>query len=431
MICLHPRVASLSLLIFGASFGSAHAGKKYTIQEGDNLWTVARKFDTRVKPIAHLNGLDPSKPVKPGTVIQLPADAKTPTANPKAPVAKPTKPVKGAPYTVRNGESAWVIARRFSLKTGELLAANGLDEKKHLKPGQKIVIPGAKAASTKSAPTKRGAPTIVKRLQKPAAYAVVQRRAPLYARADQDSHRVRLVKRGKRLSVIGRQSNWLKIQLSAGEIVWIPAKLAELESPRTVAKKLESAAVAVIAQTKPALEPAKAELTATEEAKDVQQLAGELKNDEQAAEQVAVASQLLLAKLLANDPKPLTAPAANGKYATHGLKYLGTPYRRGGLSSRGLDCSGLVCRVLKDFGKNAPHNAAALFKTGTPIKKNDLKAGDLVFFQNTYRRGISHVGIFIGNGKFVHASTRGRRVRVTSLSEAYYIRHWAGARRVK
>jgi len=112
------------------------------------------------------------------------------------------------------------------------------------------------------------------------------------------------------------------------------------------------------------------------------------------------------------------------------LRYLGTPYRYGGSSSRGTDCSGFVVLVFRSLGISLPHSAAAQFQRGKAVAKEDLRPGDLVFFQNTYVRGISHVGLYLGEGKFIHASVRGHKVRVDSLSDPYYASHYAGARRV-
>jgi cell wall-associated NlpC family hydrolase len=108
----------------------------------------------------------------------------------------------------------------------------------------------------------------------------------------------------------------------------------------------------------------------------------------------------------------------------------GARYRRGGTSRGGFDCSGFTRYVFAKYGVNLPHSSAAQSHVGTPVAKSDLRQGDLVFFQ-TYRRGISHVGIYIGDGRFVHASTHGRGVTVDSLSAAYYAPRYRGARRVK
>lgn len=113
-------------------------------------------------------------------------------------------------------------------------------------------------------------------------------------------------------------------------------------------------------------------------------------------------------------------------------KYLGIRYRYGGSSpSRGFDCSGFVHYLLSRYGIRAPHSAAGLFQVGKPISRSELKPGDLVFFQNTARRrGITHVGIYIGNGKFIHASSGRNRVTISSLHDPYYAARFAGARRL-
>jgi cell wall-associated NlpC family hydrolase len=94
-----------------------------------------------------------------------------------------------------------------------------------------------------------------------------------------------------------------------------------------------------------------------------------------------------------------------------------------------MDCSGLVYRVLASHGIRAPHNSRALYRLGKSVAREDLQAGDLVFF-HTRGRGISHVGIYLGDGKFIHASSAKGRVRVDRLDEGYYARRYVGARRV-
>jgi len=86
--------------------------------------------------------------------------------------------------------------------------------------------------------------------------------------------------------------------------------------------------------------------------------------------------------------------------------------------------------VLLSHGIKAPHSSRQLYKLGKPVSRDQLQPGDLVFF-NTNGRGISHVGIYIGDQKFVHASSAGGKVRVDPLDTGYYQRRYVGARRVR
>jgi len=112
------------------------------------------------------------------------------------------------------------------------------------------------------------------------------------------------------------------------------------------------------------------------------------------------------------------------------LSYRGTRYRMGGTSSSGFDCSGLTQTVYKKWGMLLPRTSTEQFSKGKPVSKNQLNSGDLVFFSNTYKSGISHVGIYVGDMKFVHAAGYGKGVVVSSLKEAYHANHYAGARRI-
>ncbi|MEJ1517390.1 C40 family peptidase [Bacillus cereus] len=112
-------------------------------------------------------------------------------------------------------------------------------------------------------------------------------------------------------------------------------------------------------------------------------------------------------------------------------KYLGVPYVWGGTSPSGFDCSGFVYYVLRQHGiNNLPRVSYDMFNVGTSVNKSDLRAGDLVYFKNTYREGISHVGIYIGDGQFIQASSGDEKVKISNLSGSYYIQHYAGAKRV-
>ncbi|WP_338039743.1 C40 family peptidase [Luteibacter yeojuensis] len=105
-------------------------------------------------------------------------------------------------------------------------------------------------------------------------------------------------------------------------------------------------------------------------------------------------------------------------------------YHRGGRKpSTGFDCSGFVRYVfLHSIGLDLPTNSASQFLAGLKVKRNEMKTGDLVFFR-TRGKAISHVGIYIDNGQFIHSPSAGKTVRVDSLNEAYWAKHFVGAKR--
>lgn len=114
-----------------------------------------------------------------------------------------------------------------------------------------------------------------------------------------------------------------------------------------------------------------------------------------------------------------------------GLELVGINYRRGGTSTdTGLDCSGFVQLVFKDaVGKLLPRTAKEQSEIGHVVDKRELKPGDLVFF-NTMRRAFSHVGIYLGDNRFMHAPRTGSEIRVEDMSQSYWVKRYNGARRV-
>lgn len=106
----------------------------------------------------------------------------------------------------------------------------------------------------------------------------------------------------------------------------------------------------------------------------------------------------------------------------------GTPYKFGGISTVGFDCSGFTQYVFKKFGVSISRSSAAQYKMGTAVAKSKLQEGDLVFF-NTFGKGVSHVGIYVGNGKFAHASSS-KGITIDKLSNSYYQKRYVGAKRV-
>src|SRR5712692_5907095 len=112
--------------------------------------------------------------------------------------------------------------------------------------------------------------------------------------------------------------------------------------------------------------------------------------------------------------------------ARYARMFVGVPYRWGGMSPRtGFDCSGFVAFVYRHFGVSLPHYTRSQFQRGRRVARGALRPGDLVFFA-----GLSHVGLYIGDGRFVHAPHAGTRVSVTSLRGGWYRSTFAGARHI-
>lgn len=110
------------------------------------------------------------------------------------------------------------------------------------------------------------------------------------------------------------------------------------------------------------------------------------------------------------------------------LEKEGTPYVWGGASESGYDCSGFLFSIFAEKGLELPRMADEQFAAGVPVEKDEILPGDMVFFE-TYMPGPSHSGIYIGDGKFVHASSAAKGVTVTPLSKEYYTERFLGARR--
>lgn len=142
---------------------------------------------------------------------------------------------------------------------------------------------------------------------------------------------------------------------------------------------------------------------------------------------------LLLASVLLSacssvPPKEKTASVIAMKAGNTAVNMLGKPYRYGGESPKGFDCSGLVYYSFSRAGMQVPRSSEAQRKAARPVPLNHLLRGDLLFFDQNGRPS-SHVAIYVGDGSFVHAPSSGKRVRIDYLHDAYWKKHFVDARR--
>jgi cell wall-associated NlpC family hydrolase len=125
------------------------------------------------------------------------------------------------------------------------------------------------------------------------------------------------------------------------------------------------------------------------------------------------------------------SPVSARKVTSYAESLVGTPYKYGGNSPDiGFDCSGYVGHVFeRSAGLSLPHNARQISQRGSPVSPSELRPGDLVFY-DTNRQSYSHVGIYLGSDRFIHAPSSGGKVRIEDMNLAYWKKHYNGARRL-
>jgi cell wall-associated NlpC family hydrolase len=259
------------------------------------------------------------------------------------------------------------------------------------------------------------------------------------------------------LTVLSTKSGWVHVKTKRGTDGWIRRDLVSVSKSREVKvtpvtrpvsiskrKELPKAKIAVTQTTK--LRP-----VAHQSAKVVTRqtlVAPSSSSDGQLPETVKTSKNVSDTRIAISDPisdkrnsvvgfaqdfaaSNKSASPVRSTLMSRANSLRGTPYRYGTSGGGTFDCSGFTSAMYRKVGVKLPRTAAEQFGVGLHISKSSLSKGDLVFFRNTAgRRGISHVGIYSGNGMFIHASSRGHAVRIDTLNSGYYSGHFAGGRRL-
>jgi cell wall-associated NlpC family hydrolase/nucleoid-associated protein YgaU len=319
-------------------------------------------------------------------------------------------------YEVQQGDTVGQLATQFGVTIWTILSANSLADADLIRPGMHLKVLPVNGVEHEVQPGES--------LAEIAAFYKVDL-GPLIdfnALSDPDNLKV-----GLRLTIPGAERPQPAYSLASGGLgatvasVPAPAVVAQTASRQTtnVAAAQRSAAQSTLAQAKPAAKP----VAQAKPAAPVAQAA-----PKPAAAQAASKPNTLSAAAVS---APVSVSGAGGSaVVSSAMKYLGARYVFGGTSPAGFDCSGFVWYVHKMLGKSVSRGLWGQLNGGPRIAVSALQPGDTVFFANTYMPGLSHAGIYIGGGRFIHASDESSGVKISSLSDSYWGPRYIGASRL-
>ncbi|MGD0883970.1 MAG: LysM peptidoglycan-binding domain-containing protein [Thermodesulfovibrionales bacterium] len=344
-------------------------------------------------------------------------------------ISNPSGSQADTTYTLKKGDTLYRISKTFRVSLEKIKEANNMTSD-NLKPGVKITIPSKQSTAKRSA---RSSHT-------PSSGSVIEKNHD--AQKDDQSQNVQyhIVRRGDTLMSVAKEYS-------------IPVEeLRELNNINH-SKRLKIGRQLVVKRAGPKTytvkkgdnigKVAKRFSITPDEIMDLNELDSEnlkqgqhllLEDRDEPADTKAPAATLPEASV----SDSIAAAAASTELNSLGMKerlilfakkMLNIPYRFGGSSFIGIDCSGYVQKVYSFLNFPLPRTAREQFSIGEPVSKEDLSIGDLVFFR-TYASFPSHVGIYLGNDLFIHASSRGRKVTIDSLETPYYFKRFIGAKRL-
>ncbi len=436
------KTTMLLALLTIASLGLSQV--TVTVKEGETLGHIAARYGLVSDDIARANGLGDKHLISIGQVLVIPAQrGGVPTSKP-AVAASNTKTT--GTYVVRNGDHDWAIARKFKISQSDLHAANPSVDWRRLPIGTVLSIPGM-ASSVQVPATSKVAPV------KPQAVPAATGAGYTVVKGDNDWIIARkLGTTGEALRAANPGVIWTRLQI--GQKLNAPggAKVVPAVSKRT--PYMAIAKPNVIVRSGPGTSFRNVVQVSTDTTgKVLDAESGWVKLQFPKGTVGWVREDLLkpgqAPKLVASNTTPKVAPERNPGWSRTGrtnvalkpasktgnalldeaFSHLGTRYRYGASRSGAFDCSGFTTYVFKKSGVSLPRTSAQQSTVGQKVDKDELAKGDLVFFKTRGSR-ISHVGIYIGGGKFIHASSGGGQVKTDTLNSGYYQKRYAGARRV-
>ncbi len=403
------------LLTFSLATVTAHAATKtvkHTIKNGETLYTIAKKNHTTIEEVRKVNGLKKGDTLKLGRVLKVPKNTYFP--NKKKKVVKKTntkKSTKSAKYAIKNGDTLFTIARKHHTTIEEVKKANGLKKGETLKLGRVLKVPKntyftdkkkkvakvTKKSKNKRIVQKTNKKTNIKRSSKSAKYTI---------------------KSGDTLSTIARKNHTTIAKLR---------KANGLKKGKTLklGKVLKMPTNSYAKSTK----KKKIKIVKTKTTRQDKKLAKALMNIKSKKTAKSKSQKFSMSDIFFSGK----SKGKSKKMTNLAKKKLGKRYVWGAVGQKNtFDCSGFTSYVCKKNGITIPRTSRAQSTYGKYVSRSNLKPGDLIFFDTSKRRKgyVNHVGIYLGNDRFIHASSAKKKVVITRLGKSFYSKRYKGARRV-
>lgn len=379
---------------------------EYTIKKGDTIFTIARKHHTTIKEVREANNL------KKGEILKLDRVL-------KVPVNTYFSGLKG--YLIQSGDTLFTIARAHHTTIAEVREANNLEKGQTLAIGQLLKVPQNTYNPDQSNQPNEIVTTptvIVKKTENKKSIKLVQHTvergdtlstiAQTYSLNTQELRDLNKLKKGEILK-IGQELDVPYSKQNANKIRLAKIKSSRIQnaqnSQRTQSRTQNRIVVAI-----------------NDSSSDIK-----VSNRNKRVEKKRDLGDIFFSHLNKTDS------SKSNNIISVAKNKLGRKYVWGATGGQNtFDCSGLTTYVYKQNGINLPRRAIAQSKVGTKVTRNNLKKGDLIFFDTSHRRKgyVNHVGIYIGNNNFIHASSAKKKVVITSLNKPFYSERFRGGRRL-
>ncbi len=348
----------------------------YVIRNGDFDWAIAHKHGITVSKLHAANPDVNWDALRVGIHIRIPGESSSRTEHHVAEHRSSHSSTRT--YAIKDGDFDWILAHRTGITVRELKQLNPSVNWNHIHPGQHVTLPGSAVAEVSSHKI-RG------RFAK-----ITGEGVRIHRGEGKSTDVITTVDSGTLVKVLYHDGSWYRLRFPKGTEGWVKSDfLASAEGPSHSARSRHHRIDTFVARH------------------------GRRRRHHGNSGEYLASNEIPSNELI---HKALT--------------YKNVPYVWGGMSRGGTDCSGFTSQVFRSKGIHLPRTSREQAGVGKKVAKGHLEAGDLVFFHTGRGSRVTHVGVYIGKGKFIHASSGGGQVQVNSLNSGYYANRFSTARRV-